>query len=144
MISSKQFKELNGSSMLLGKPEISQGNDVCLQCNHCGNYGHANSQDLENNAQSISNASDALQSLSFEVGYRKVVSVTRKRFDRPNLRRWTTIITFDDDSSMYVLSSQEISASLETTLKVAPVATYTKAQREVDLVQCFKDWGFVV
>jgi hypothetical protein len=89
------------------------------------------------------NAEDALQTLSFEIGDRKVVAVSRRWYDRVGYsqKRWATTITFDDNTTMDILSTQEISASIECTLKTAP---YSKAQRAQDIEQCFADWGITV
>lgn len=94
-------------------------------------------------SQNIGNADNALQTLSFEIGNRKVVSVSRQWYDRVGYsqKRWATTITFDDDTTMDILSTREISASIECTLKTAP---YSKAQKAQDIEQCFADWGMIV
>lgn len=141
MFGSRQVQKSVSSCTLLNGSENPKSIVPFLQSTDCRHYGHANSQGLEESAQSKAE-STVNNILSFEVGNRKAISVERVWGAKSqNETIWYTLIAFDDGSRMTIKSTREISASIECTLKTAP---YSKAQRAQDIEQCFADWGYHV
>ena len=140
MFGSRQVQKSVSSCTLLGNsaPQVSMSANDTLQ-----KLQTSDNQQGSEFSQNKSNAVNALQTLSFEIGNRQIVAVSRRWYDRVGYsqKRWATTITFDDNTTMDILSTREVSASIECTLKTAP---YSNAQRAQDIEQCFADWGITV